>query len=58
MKIHDSNTDPEILENVDHLAEAENAMASLDHRGGSDNYFLLIALRAIIRSIEVLQQNR
>ena len=55
MKIHSSNTDPCILENVDHLEEAEEAMERL-HAGKFDNYTLKIVLRSLIRSIEILQQ--
>jgi len=55
MKVHPSNTDQEILENVDHLAGAEEAMNRL-HPADFDNFNLRIVLRALIRSIEILQQ--
>ena len=57
MRIHKSNTDQGILDHLDHLAEAEKAMESLRLDDGNI-YFIKIALRSIIRSIEVLQQNQ
>ena len=55
MKIHQSSTHQDILDNVDHLKEAEYGMARL-HPGKFDNYYLGVTLRALVRAIEVLQQ--
>jgi hypothetical protein len=57
MRIHKSNTDKGILDNLDHLGEAEKAMENIRLDDGNA-YFIKIALRAIIRGIEVLQQNQ